>query len=223
MRRQRVVIVALSGLDGAGKSSQAAMLSTRLRELGHSATVHWMALGHNPLQRRLRHLTARVAGRPAQTQDAILSAGGSVKRRASHHPIVTHAWVTLLALIYAVHFRRVAAACEDDVVIFDRYALDALAQSRYFYAPQADFRVARALLRRLAPRPDRAYLLAVAPETALGRKQEQYDAVQLGLQAELLADEAARMGVPVLDGSRQQADLGADLARDAVALLRLPP
>jgi thymidylate kinase len=198
------------------------MLSARLRELGHTATVHWMALGHNPLQRRLRGVARRLPRRPADEQETILSAGGTVKRRTRHHPVITHAWVTLLALIYAVHFRRVASACQDDVVIFDRYALDALAQSRYFYAPQADFRLARALLRRVAPRPDRAYLLAVAPETALARKQEQYDAAQLELQAELLADEAKRMGVPVLDGARHEQDLGADLASDAVALLQAP-
>jgi thymidylate kinase len=212
-------VIALSGLDGAGKSSQASRLATRLSEAGHTPTVHWMALGHSRLQRRLKRLIRFVRRRPGGSGDTILWANGVAMRRGTHHPAVTHTWVLLLAVTYALHFRRVAARHVGDVIIFDRYALDVIAQLRYFYAPEAEFRLARFLLRELAPRADRSYLLEVAPEVALARKQEQYDAGQLRLQAQLLTDEARAMGVRVLDGGRAADDLSDTLVEDTLSAL----
>jgi thymidylate kinase len=215
------VVVALSGLDGAGKSSQAQRLASRLEEAGHTPAVHWMALGHSRIQRRLRRLIRKVRSRSAESSpaDEIPPVHRAGNGRNRHHPIVTHAWVTLLAAIYGIHFRRVARSHRGDVLIFDRYTLDAIAQSRYFYAPQSDFRLARATLRFLAPRPDYSYLLAVAPEVALARKQEQYDAGQLRLLADLLAEEARRMRVRVLDGDREAGELSDALVADALSAL----
>jgi thymidylate kinase len=216
------VVVALSGLDGAGKSSQAQRLASRLEEAGHTPAVHWMALGHSRLQRRLRRLIRKVRSRGARSPAAghdSHSMHGRGDRRTPHHPLLAHAWVTLLAAIYGMHFRRVARSHRGDVLIFDRYTLDAIAQSRYFYSPQSDFRLARAILRILAPRPDHSYLLAVAPEVALARKQEQYDAGQLRLLADLLADEARRMRVHVLDGDREAGELSDALVADTLSAL----
>jgi len=216
---RRTVVVAFSGLDGAGKSSQAERLASRLEAAGHSTAVHWMALGHNPLQRRLRSVVRAVAGGRHRGAAASGAAAAGTDGRPQRHPLLAHAWVTLLAAIYGLHFRSVARRHRADVLIFDRYALDAIAQSRYFYAPQAEFRLARLVLRLLAPRPDRSYLLAVAPEVALARKQEQYDAGQLKLLAELLSDEASRMRVRVLDGQRDAGELNDALVADAVSAL----
>jgi thymidylate kinase len=218
------VVIALSGLDGAGKSSQAARLAARLRESGHPVDVHWMALGHSSLQRRLKGVMRSVRRRTDRagsdaSGEAILSVNGVSKSRTRHHPAVTHVWVSLLAIIYGLHFRRVAMSARHRVVVFDRYALDAIAQSRYFYAPQANFRVARFLFRTIAPTPHRSYLLAVAGEVALARKPEQYDVRQLDMQARLLAEEADRMHVTVVDGTRPADDLSDMLVSETLSAI----
>jgi thymidylate kinase len=220
--RRRPVVVALSGLDGAGKSSQADLLASRLRERGHRVEVHWMALGHSGLQRRLKRLAAPLTSRTGTGGAPVLTAGGATRSRRHHHPLVAGAWVTMLAVIYGVHFRRVARRSGGDVVVFDRYTLDALAQSRYFYDPGRRFTLARALLSGLAPSPHRAYLLAVPAELALERKQEQYDAGQLALQARLLEQEARSMRVEVLDGAQPPAELSERLIGDALSSLSSP-
>ena len=218
------VVIALSGLDGAGKSSQAARLAARLRESGHPVDVHWMALGHSSLQRRLKGVARSVRRRTGgagsdASGDAILSVNGVSKLRRRHHPAVTHLWVSLLAIIYGLHFRRVAMSARHRVVVFDRYALDAIAQSRYFYAPQANFRIARLIFRTIAPTPDRSYLLEVAGEVALARKQDQYDVRQLDMQARLLAEEADRMHVTVVDGTRPADDLSDMLVSETLSAI----
>src|SRR5947209_3136326 len=176
MSRRKPVVIALSGLDGSGKSSQSSRIQSRLHDLGHDAHVHWMALGHSSLQRRLKRFASlgrRSRGGTARGS-AMLEVDGVVKYRAHRNPVIVHAWVLALAAVYGVHFRRVLRQQTADVVIFDRYILDAIAQSRYFYAPQASFRVARTVLRLLAPRPHLSVLLAVPAEVALARKPEQY-------------------------------------------------
>jgi hypothetical protein len=183
-----------------------------------------MALGHSSLQRRLKGVMRSVRRRTggagsAASGDAILSVNGVSRLRSQHHPAVTHLWVSLLAIIYGLHFRRVAMSARHRVVVFDRYALDAIAQSRYFYAPQANFRVARFIFRTIAPTPNRSYLLEVAGEVALARKQEQYDVRQLDMQARLLAEEADRMQVTVIDGTRTADDLSDMLVSETLSAI----
>ena len=153
----------------------------------------------------------------------MLEVNGVTRYRARRNGVTVHAWVLALAAVYGIHFRRVVRRQTADVVIFDRYTLDAIAQCRYFYAPEASFRLARTLLRLLAPRPDLSYLLAVPAEVALSRKPEQYGLEQLSLQATLLADEAPRLGVRLVDGTRQTDELTDELFADTVAALASEP
>ena len=227
MTARKPVVVALSGLDGSGKSSQSTGVADRLREAGHGVRVHWMALGHSTVQRRLRRLASGArnrSGRSAARPGApVLEVDGVTKHRAARHPLVTHAWVLLLAVVYGLHFRRTARRCAEEVVIFDRYTLDAIAQSRYFYDPDRSFRAARWLLRLLAPTPQLSYLLDVPPEVALARKQEQYDAAQLRLQSRLLMEEASHLNVRVLDGTRPADELTEELVAQTLAAIRGRP
>lgn len=220
------MVVALSGLDGSGKSSQSSAIASRLQDRGYEPHVHWMALGHSSIQRRLKGVASfrrRPRRSPVVQGSPMLEVNGVTRYRARRNRVTVHAWVLALAAVYGIHFRRVVRRQTADVVIFDRYTLDAIAQCRYFYAPEASFRLARTLLRLLAPRPDLSYLLAVPAEVALSRKPEQYGLEQLSLQATLLADEAPRLGVRLVDGTRQTDELTDELFADTVAALASEP
>ncbi len=71
---------------------------------------------------------------------------------------------------------------------------------RYLWAGR--FSLAGWLLRVLSPSPVLAFFLDVPPETALERKQDQWNVDELGLHGELYREEAARLGVTRLDGAK---------------------
>ncbi|HET9126332.1 MAG TPA: hypothetical protein VFN65_15745, partial [Solirubrobacteraceae bacterium] len=162
---RRGAVIAFSGLDGAGKSSQAERLRGALAARGVESDVHWLPLGHSPVQRRVRSGAVRVlslrgrgadGGAPATPAPFAGTRRGRALRRRSAP--VTHAWTALVALIYATTYRIAVTrhTRRGRVLIFDRYTVDAAAQLRYFQGPGRDFRLQLWVLRALAPRPARA-------------------------------------------------------------------
>ena len=75
-RRRRARVISLSGLDGAGKSTQAEHLRLALVALGYDAEVAWTKLGRDPVLDRvsapvkaLVGVVGRVRGKPAAVPD----------------------------------------------------------------------------------------------------------------------------------------------------------
>src|SRR5439155_7587165 len=63
-RPRRGTLITLSGLDGAGKSSQATALRHALDRLGHDAVVEWSSLSqHPPLLHAITKAVRWVLGR----------------------------------------------------------------------------------------------------------------------------------------------------------------
>lgn len=233
---QRTQVVSVSGLDGAGKSSQASALRDTLDELGVAVAREWMPLGHARRHRAIRTLrnsaeaALRLVGRfsvgstqidgPATVaRDETDSPRGTIspaKRLREKSMIVTHSWATVVAVHQGLqhriavlrHFRS------GKIVIFDRYTLDAASQLRFFYGSKHRFRFQKWLICRISPKPRRSYLLAVPPEVVLRRKDDmQYTLDELDEQAALLSEEAVRLAIPQLDGTRPAEELSEEIAR----------
>ncbi|HKP16861.1 MAG TPA: hypothetical protein VJT84_00185, partial [Gaiellaceae bacterium] len=157
------------------------------------------------LLRGLRRLPgARGLDRRAEAGESFLAAPGGSRRPG----FLTRLWVTYIAVANALTHRRLAR--RGDVVVFDRYVLDSIVRMRYLWA--ARFGVATWVLRRLSPSSRVAFLLDVPPEVALERKQDQWSLDALRRQRELYLEEAARLGVRVLDGTRPREELCAEIA-----------
>jgi thymidylate kinase len=219
-------VVCLSGLDGAGKSSQAEALRETLHALGVDAVVEWRPFGQNPTLARASQAaalvlrTVRRLGAAGQLEERaasgqpLLAQPGGAQQRGSAGRATLFAWTTVVALANALHQRRTAAeqALHGRVVIFDRYSLDSIVRLRYMYGEAERFRFQSFLIRALSPKPRCAFLLEVAPETALGRKVDQWNLDDLRRQFELYREEAERQGVVRLDGERPREDLCAEIA-----------
>lgn len=218
-RRARAVLpapavaVAFSGLDGSGKSSQARALERTLETVRVRVAVHWMPLGLNPSIRLVRRAVKRVLlGSPSRRDGSTadldpsrsLVAGDRPALLSRENAVITQGWATVVSLASASRYRMVLLrhSWRGGVVIFDRYALDSVAQLRYFYGAHHRFSFQRWLVRAVTPTPLRAYFLDVAPEIALARKPEQYNLQQLTAQAGLLREECGRLSVRRLDGER---------------------
>jgi thymidylate kinase len=228
---RRTRVVSLSGLDGAGKSSQTKALQETLEALGVDVVVDWMPLGHSPRYRTIRllrtsvnaalRLGRRVRGSKASLPRAEAAAANGMptspaKALRQRSNAVTHGWATVVALHQALQHRKstLRHLGSGKVVIFDRYTLDAAAQLRYFYGSHHAFRFQKWLVQRVSPRARRSYFLEVRPETAFARKEHHYDFEGLREHAELYAEEAPSLPVVRLDGERPREELSERIARE---------
>ncbi len=225
LRPRRGHVVALSGLDGAGKSSQAAALREALAQLGHEAVVVWTPLGANPfvgqISRTARALLKRLTWiKPlGRLEQRLRSEGGSIVARPTGeaggrgHSLLAGAWASFVALVNALEQRRAALrhTLRGRIVVFDRYCLDSVVRLRYLHGGSRRFQAR--LLGAISPTPIASFLLDVPAETARGRKQDEWDLAALRRQAALYREEVARLGVTHLDGERPPEELAAEIAR----------
>jgi thymidylate kinase len=222
---RRARVVGFSGLDGSGKSSQIRALTSLLEQLDVAVVAEWKPLGHNAsirtTRRVIKHAYARLRGLDARQLDQLKKPGRSLIAGANpallggrQNAAVTHIWSTVVCLASAGHYRMVTLRHTGSgrLVLFDRFALDTTAQLRFFYGPDHRFGLQRTLVRILCPAPIAAWLLEVPGEVALARKPEQYDLPQLKQQESLLRQEADRLGVTRLDGTRPMTELTQHLA-----------
>jgi thymidylate kinase len=232
--RRRGVVIALSGLDGAGKSSQTTALRETLERLGHDVEIAWTRATWDDwvwklgfvVKKVLRvpvHLASRRGHARAVPNGSDARPAGEpadpIKRLRERSRLATGAWVMVHALANAWSQRRLTRPHlrRGRLVICDRYTLDSIVAFRVRFGPQHRFRLQRALIAALSPRPPRAYFLDVSPETAYARKGE--GGVEwLAAHRRLYLEEHEALGVRRLDGERPREEICAEIARDVWGL-----
>ena len=232
--RSRGAVIALSGLDGAGKSTQALALQQTLERLGYDATIAWTRIGWDdalwrfalPLKAALERALRLFRRNGAEAGDAVAAGAGPtggagergddpVKRIRESSALLTHVWTMVIAIINGLAQRRLTRSHvrRGGIVICDRYTLDSIVALRFAYGPHRRFRYQRAMIAALSPTPLRAYLIDVPPETAFARKGEGGLAWLAG-HRRLYRQEHAGLGVRLLDGERPTEELCAEIGRD---------
>jgi thymidylate kinase len=164
-----VKIVSFSGIDGAGKSTQIAALEAWLGEIGLS--VHMLTFWDDVVVlSKFREFTSHVAfkgdkgvgspEKPLQRRD---------KNVTSWPVSIVRFGLYFLDAIHLTWMTFKARKSGKDVVIFDRYIYDELANlrlkdwlTRFFIS----------LLLKFVPKPDVAYLIDADPVAAFARKPE---------------------------------------------------
>lgn len=222
---RRGAIIALSGLDGVGKSTQAEALRASLTTLGFEPAVVWVPIGSSGLLRRSAHTIKQgLATLPvgplgsasqetvgqrllSQTVDGAL-VGGHWRRGAAL------TWATVGVLANVISCRRSARGTRTGgrIVIYDRYVLDSIVDLRFSYAPQGRLAFQEALIRLLVPQPKCAFLLDATPEVAHARKPD-WSLAQTRVRAQHYQTEHARLRVHRLDATLPPHEVTAQLTR----------
>jgi thymidylate kinase len=226
-RPRRGAVVALSGLDGAGKSTQAEALRASLVKLGFDVVVVWAPIGSNKSLRRLaravKQLLARLPLGPlakadrARVERRLLSQDHGGTSGGHWRVVAVPVWSTVTTLANAVSYRRAARGMRmrGRIVIYDRYVLDTLVELRFAYAPEGHMPRQEALIRFLAPRPRCAFLLDVEPEIAHERKSD-WSLAETRLRGELYRHLYPRLGVRRLDATLPAEDLATQILREVL-------
>jgi thymidylate kinase len=228
--------ISLSGLDGSGKSSQAAALADALGAERETALV-WIPFDIWPGS-MLRMLPTRVrvhlGPRGRMDADADLTRARAAESPDGAEPVVaaqphgpaglvprTFWWTvaTLAAVSAGTSLGRRVNRTTSEVVVIDRYRLDTIVKLQTWYPSVSRTWLARIVL-RLAPAPDVECLLRVEGAEAFARKPEQYSALQLARQARMYDEMVAQVpGALVVDGQMTPAEVTEILARLARSAL----
>lgn len=238
-RLRRTHVVAFSGLDGAGKTSQAAVLREALSATGQDAVVVWKGIGRNrilwwlkaPVQTCLRALPG--GGSPGALVDRVLPdlsgrnglPGGSPgtperRPRGIWLSVVTQLWATLVAVVNVLAVRRstLRAFGRGRIIIYDRYTLDSAVKLLYWYGDTWMIRLLIRLIHHATPTPLKSYFLDVPAQVAFERKGE-WGLDDLAARATLYSGEYKRLRVRRLDATRPTSELSEEIATEVWASL----
>ena len=204
-RAGRPLLVALSGMDGSGKSTAATALVEHLGARGVEAEVSWARLGQQAeLLDRLATPVKRLMGRSGTVADPVAAGGPDVTKTqdprdaSGRRSPISWAWIAIVAWASARTYRRAARAARRRgvSVVCDRWSTDAIVDLKLRYGRH---RLGEAILRRVPPRPDLAVLLEIDAATSAERKpRDQADRVLAQMEGRY-ADEATRAGLARVD------------------------
>ncbi|MDQ3955209.1 MAG: hypothetical protein M3285_06645 [Actinomycetota bacterium] len=201
VRRHRRMVVAVSGVDGSGKSTLVGEVRAQLRDAGVPVASVWTRPGL-----RLGGLEpfARVAKRLLkQSEEPGIRqvAKGTSRPQLSRTGAIGWAWSVLVTLSFVWGVRKTYARSRG-VLLFDRHLLDALATLEFAYGT-VNLTLQRWFIRSLLPAAATTFYLDIDADEAISRKKddvfgEHAVAAQLELYRALLQSNA---GVAVLDAT----------------------
>lgn len=181
--RRPQVRLAVSGVDGSGKSTLIAGLEEALEHCGITSTTIWTRPGMR--LDRLDRIARRL--RSLRNDDLIgierLSEGQSAETIPSRKGVIGWVWLTLISVAYLADIRGQTRRASG-VVIYDRHLLDALGTLEVLYQG-VNSRFQRWLIRRAIPRADLGFWLDIDPDQAAARKPDDL------IGADLVSQQAA--------------------------------
>jgi dTMP kinase len=217
------LLIAFSGLDGAGKSTQIDLLLKRLRLEGQNTVYIWTRGGYTSLFERLKTLARGLPGRLAPPPGLNPQRIQAFRRRR-----VRRLWLVLALLdllwVYGLQVRWWRWCGR--AVVCDRYLWDTLVDFRlHFPLEQVECWWLWRLLVRVTPLPDVVFLLLIPVEESIRRSDKKgepfRDSPEILVKRLAQYQNLAELSYwSVLDGQRPINDLAAEIRQYVVGVSR---
>lgn len=167
----RKLLIAFSGLDCAGKSTQIDLLRKHITALGLKQVYLWIRGGYTPGFNAAKNLLRRASG-----NKIVPKPGPSQKRAQAFQKKGVRRWWLRFALLDLMWLLGVQARWwrwRGHVVICDRYLLDTLIDFRLnFPQEKVEDWWSWRLLCKIAPQPDVGFMLLIPVEESLKRSRQ---------------------------------------------------
>ena len=216
LRRRQRKVVAISGVDGSGKSTLVGEVRSQLSDAGVPVTSVWtrpgLRLGGLERFARVAKRLLRQKEEPGIRQVA----QGTSKPQLSRTGAVGWAWSVLVTLSFVWGVRKTYTRSRG-VLLFDRHLLDALATLEFAYGT-VNLSLQRWIIKRLLPAATTTFYLDIDAHEAVSRKKddvfgEHAVAAQLELYRVLLQSNG---GITVLDATDSPERLAETVIRGTV-------
>jgi len=162
------MVVACSGVDGAGKTTLMDGLARDLTSGGVPVSRVWLRPGMGlGWVATLAQRAKRLLGMDPRPGIGVIATDPETALR-SRQGIVGWVWSVLITAMFVAGLRRQYAETRG-VVLFDRHVADAFATLDFAYTG-SDLRVQRWLTRTFIPAADTVFYLDIPPDVALARK-----------------------------------------------------
>ena len=167
---RRGPVVAVSGVDGSGKSTLRAALAENLERAGVPVSTVWVrpGMGLGALLATAARVKRLLGQEPAPGLHAMATPGAP--RPASRRGVLGWGWAFLVTVSFLVGVWRQHLAGRG-VVLYDRHLVDALATMEFAYEG-VDLRLHHGLVRALLPRADVRLYLDIPAEVSVQRKPD---------------------------------------------------
>lgn len=170
VKGQRGMIVSLSGIDGAGKTTHGRALVRAFETSETRARLYWSRFGSS------EHKGHDNRDREPECNSVDIASQLARRRRRLQNPMMRTSWLTVNLIHYIarcnLHVR--VPLLLSTVVVCDRYTYDAIVEIQASLPDGGRWSQSAAwLVTTLCPRPNVAWLLDVGPEVSVGRQAEQ--------------------------------------------------
>lgn len=222
IRPQNSMLLALSGADGSGKSTQAAALADALTTCAIRSKRVWTRVGSTPLLYALHRLRYRLHRRgeyaPVNDLGMQRQPGGHGSYHRSGYSLAL--WLVAVMFDYGARLQYLRwRLLRGDVVLADRYLCDA--QVEFALRLPNRPRLAAALvhmLRWAAPRADREYLIRVDPALSDRRDPPLPNEPDRETVCAAYDRVALERTMHVVDGNRDLEIVASEVVHDALTL-----
>jgi hypothetical protein len=211
-RRTQGVLVTLSGMDGAGKSTFTAAVRAHLERRGLPARDEIVRIGRRGARLdRIAVPVKRLLRREGSTADPV-AAGDEQAKASGRAPAeaprrgIGWVWTVIVAVENALAARRIARARRQTNVVTDRWLPDYLVDFELRYGRHP---LGGRILRAGIPRADLAVLLEIDAETSAARKPGDQAPSVLARMEERYASVATELGLVRIDGRAPREDVEA--------------
>ena len=210
--RSRGVLVTLSGMDGAGKSTLTAAVRAHLETSGLPASDEIVRIGrHTATLDRIAGPVKKVLRRKEPIADH-LAAGDAEQVGLEGEPDLTPRrgiawlWAAIVATQNALACRRIARRRARESIVTDRWLTDHLIDFELRYGRH---RLADRILRAGVPSPDLGILLEIDAETSAARKPGDQVPAVLALMEERYSALGSELGLIPVDGRASREEIQA--------------
>jgi thymidylate kinase len=198
--RRSPILIALQGVDGTGKSTQAALLATRLSALGLPTVVIWNRWTPYVVG-LVRSAAHGIAGR-AEKRHPAQEANDTVAAAVAGRPVLAYVFSRVAWLEYLVQtrWRLLTQGHGASVIVLDRYVADMVVDRarRLGWSNDRIAREAQRAYRRGYPRPDLTIFLDLSLSAVMQRRPDEQPRA-LEERSELYRRIAGLLGAPVIE------------------------